>query len=153
MTVDDTCEICDRQEHLFYRHDCGCKGLCYRHVVKHDKQCKGYLESLEFNANYDTADSMVFYRFKVLPETLKPNGWVKCRLVRIRRIIDAGEYSEPDCQDTLYDPAIHDNTSHYMGYLYNARIVISEIDQIGSNDTIVTICVYWERGGIMYATT
>jgi hypothetical protein len=41
-----------------------------------------------------------------------------------------------------------------MGRLYNARIVNSEIYTIESNDTIVTICVYWERGGdIIYATT
>jgi len=151
--MDDTCEICDRQGHLFYRHDCGCKGLCWRHVIKHDKQCKDYLGSLEFDTNFDTADSMVFYRFKILPDTLKQNGWAKCRLVRIRRIIDTDEYSEPECQETLYDPAIHDNTSHYMGHLYNARIISSEIDAIGSNDTIVTIRVYWESRGIMYATT
>jgi len=152
--MDDTCEICDRHGRLYYRHDCGCKGLCHRHVVKHDKQCKDYLESLEFDTGFDMADFMVFYRFKVLPDTLKQNGWAKCRLIRIRRIIDADENSEPECQETLYDPAIHDNTSHYMGRLYNARIVDSEVDAIGSNNTIVTICVYWQRGGdIIYART
>lgn len=51
----------------------------------------------------------------------KKNGWCWMRLVRIERRRALGAEGPFDAELTLYNPAIHDNTNHYMGHLWRAR--------------------------------
>ena len=64
-----------------------------------------------YTTMYETADTIVYYTF--VPVSRRP---FKVRLVRIERVFDDGH---EEIQD--YDPAIHDNTGHYMSKPYPAE--------------------------------
>ena len=67
-----------------------------------------------YSAEYDTSDGIVIYDFEITE--LKEKGWVECRMVGIQR-----QYTDGSIVNVYYNPNIHDNTNHYMGYPYTAR--------------------------------
>jgi hypothetical protein len=68
-----------------------------------------------FSAEYDTSNGIVIYDFQITE--IKRNGWVECRMVCIHtQSIDGSVTNQ------YYDADIHDNTSHYMGRPYIARL-------------------------------
>jgi len=89
-----------------------------------------------YSAEYDTSDGIVIYDFQVTKFRL--NGWVECRMISIvRQSIDGNITS------VMYDPNIHDNTSHYMGHPYVARY----------NPNKGTLRVFKDDGTLYYATS
>jgi len=71
------------------------------------------MESL-YSVEYDTSNGIVIYDFQIT--NFRLNGWVECRMVCIHR-----QHIDGSLSSEMYDPLIHDNTSHYMGHLYKAR--------------------------------
>jgi hypothetical protein len=49
------------------------------------------------------------------------NGWCSMRLVIIEHVSNPQDPAQRSSRFTRYDPAIHDNGSHYMSHLWKAR--------------------------------
>lgn len=39
---DNLCEACDEEPGVHARHECGCKMICDRCIIRHDKECDDY---------------------------------------------------------------------------------------------------------------
>jgi hypothetical protein len=73
-------------------------------------------------------------RFTFEVEQIGEKGWCSLRLMRI----DDSETSPGVPNPCLYDPAVHDGTSHYMGQLYRGR---------RSGDAVILYGMFGEPGG------
>ena len=79
---------------------------------------------VEYETTFDIHNdrTCIYWTFiKIEPFGLR-NGWGRCRLIRIRRVYYPDNHDD-DITETIteYDPAIHDDTSHYMSTFYTYR--------------------------------
>ena len=73
-----------------------------------------------FSLGYDAGNDTIHHTFQII--SLSRGGWGKARLIRIIRDTRDDNDNDLETTTTNYDPAIHDNTSHYMSHPYTIRL-------------------------------
>jgi len=63
---------------------------------------------------YDSTEGELLFTFRIT-SLWGDKGWVWCQLTKIERRTNNTR------SITVYDPEVHDGTSHYMGHPYKAR--------------------------------
>jgi len=96
----------------------------------------------------DNHRTWIYWTFIKIEQFGERNGWGRCRLIRIRRT-EAPDDVNDDSTETIteYDPAIHDDTSHYMSRVYTYRQ--GKFDFLSEYDTMK---IYGIQDRPIYAT-